>query len=91
MCGLGWVHASVVGLGWIDENGPTSNCESNVCIMCMDVYVCVCVWLGISGRALRPTLGLVDPLNAASMPARVSANTGFDVLWFATACFLVIQ
>jgi len=62
--------------------------RARVC-MCIDVYACV--WLGISGRALRPTLGLVDPLNAASMPARVSANTGFDVLWFATACFLVIQ
>jgi len=38
---------------------------------------------GISGRALRPTLGLIDPLHAASMPPRVAANTGFDILWFA--------
>jgi len=38
--------------------------------------------VGISGRTLRPTLGLVDPLHAASMPARVAANGGFDTLWF---------
>jgi len=46
--------------------------------------------VGISGRALRPTLGLVDPLNAASMPARVAANCGFDTLWFVN-CFAVLS
>ena len=46
--------------------------------------------VGISGRALRPTLGLVDPLHAASMPARVAANCGFDTLWFVN-CFAVLS
>lgn len=35
---------------------------------------------GISHRALRPTLGLVDPENTATMPAEVAAASGFDVL-----------
>lgn len=35
---------------------------------------------GISHRALRPTLGLVDPENTATMPPEVAAASGFDVL-----------
>lgn len=37
--------------------------------------------LGIASRAIKPTLGLIDPLHTLHMPARVVANSGFDVLW----------
>ncbi|XP_037361806.1 hydroxyacid-oxoacid transhydrogenase, mitochondrial isoform X3 [Talpa occidentalis] len=36
---------------------------------------------GIASRAIKPTLGLVDPLHTLHMPDRVVANSGFDVLW----------
>ena len=36
---------------------------------------------GIANRALRPLLGLVDPLHCMTMPERVTAYSGFDVLW----------
>lgn len=35
---------------------------------------------GISDRAIRPTIGLVDPDNSDTMPAMVAACSGFDVL-----------
>lgn len=35
---------------------------------------------GIANRALKPTMGLVDPANTASMPPNVAAFSGFDVL-----------
>jgi alcohol dehydrogenase class IV len=36
---------------------------------------------GIANRAIRPTIGIVDPLHTRFMPERVAANSGFDVLW----------
>ncbi|XP_036686535.1 hydroxyacid-oxoacid transhydrogenase, mitochondrial isoform X3 [Balaenoptera musculus] len=36
---------------------------------------------GIASRAIKPTLGLIDPLHTLHMPERVIANSGFDVLW----------
>lgn len=35
---------------------------------------------GISHRALRPILGIIDPLNTATMPSLVAASSGLDVL-----------
>lgn len=35
---------------------------------------------GIAHRALKPLLGIVDPLNTQSMPAAVKASSGLDVL-----------
>ena len=36
---------------------------------------------GIANRALRPLLGIVDPLHVKHMPKNVAAFSGFDVLW----------
>ena len=41
----------------------------------------VALWAGISSRALRPTLGILDPLHLRTAPERVTAYTGIDVLW----------
>ena len=35
---------------------------------------------GIAHRALKPTLGICDPLNTRTMPAAVHASSGLDVL-----------
>lgn len=35
---------------------------------------------GISHRALRPLMGIIDPLNTATMPPLVAASSGLDVL-----------
>ena len=35
---------------------------------------------GISHRAMRPVLGIIDPLNTATMPSLVAASSGLDVL-----------
>lgn len=45
---------------------------------------------GISSRFLVPTLALVDPLNARTMPSQVAACTGMDVLTAAAESYTTI-
>ena len=45
---------------------------------------------GIGSRLLRPTLGVVDPDNTASMPFGVAAASGFDVLCHALEAYTAL-
>lgn len=45
---------------------------------------------GIAHRRLRPTLGIVDPENTATMPPAVAACSGFDVLAHALESYTAI-
>nr|XP_058131574.1 hydroxyacid-oxoacid transhydrogenase, mitochondrial isoform X5 [Dasypus novemcinctus] len=45
---------------------------------------------GIASRAIKPTLGLVDPLHTLHMPDRVVANSGFDVLCHALESYTAL-
>jgi len=45
------------------------------------VFVLIVIFTGIANRAIRPMLGIVDPLHTLHMPERLTANSGYDVLW----------
>ena len=45
---------------------------------------------GIAHRALKPTLGICDPLNTRSMPSAVHASSGLDVLCHALESYTAI-
>ena len=45
---------------------------------------------GIGNRALKPTLGLIDPLHLKYVPSQITAFTGFDVLCHAMESYTAI-
>lgn len=45
---------------------------------------------GIANRALRPSLGIVDPLNTDSCPRAVHISSGLDVLFHALESYTAI-
>ncbi|BDD86226.1 hydroxyacid-oxoacid transhydrogenase [Desulfofustis limnaeus] len=45
---------------------------------------------GIASRLLKPTLGIIDPLNTVSMPPMITASTALDILTHAVESYTAI-
>ena len=50
----------------------------NTVVVVTELFLCIS---GIGSRALRPLLGIIDPLHVRHMPKNVASYSGFDVLW----------
>ena len=46
---------------------------------------------GIASRVLKPTLGIVDPLNMVSMPPMITTSTALDILTHAVESYTAIE
>jgi hydroxyacid-oxoacid transhydrogenase len=46
---------------------------------------------GIASRLLKPTLGIVDPLNTVTMPPMITASTALDILTHAVESYTAIE
>ncbi len=46
---------------------------------------------GIASRALKPTLGIVDPLNMVTMPPMITTSTALDILTHAVESYTAIE
>ena len=46
---------------------------------------------GIASRLLKPTLGIVDPLNMVSMPPMITTSTALDILTHAVESYTAIE
>jgi len=54
-----------------------------------DLLICG-ILSGIGSRAIRPLLGIVDPLNVMTMPNRVAAYSAFDVFCHALESYTAL-
>ncbi len=64
--------------------GTGSECTPVIVLDILDLKVKT----GISNQYIRPTMGIIDPINTLTMPPEVTASTGTDVLTHALESYL---